>query len=53
VESEGLAREVLTKAASEVSAELASKVLPEVTWQAFAEVTLAMERAFTEVTLQF
>jgi uncharacterized protein YodC (DUF2158 family) len=49
--SEELARAVLTKAASEASAELVSKVLPEVTWRAFAEVTLAMERAFAEATL--
>jgi hypothetical protein len=36
-----------------VSAELASEVLAEVTWRAFTEVTLAMERAFAEVALQF
>src|SRR5450631_1580307 len=35
-----------------VSAELASEVLAEVTWRAFTEVTLAMERAFAEVALQ-
>jgi hypothetical protein len=36
-----------------VSAELALEVLAEVTWRAFTEVTLAMERAFAEVALQF
>jgi hypothetical protein len=36
-----------------VSSELASEVLTEVTWRAFTEVTLAMERAFAEVALQF
>jgi hypothetical protein len=46
----------LAKVASEFRrcwTKAASKVLPEVTGRAFAEVALAMERAFTDVTLQF
>ena len=53
VASEELAWKELAKAALAVSAELASEVLAEVTWRAFTEVTLAMERAFAEVVLQF
>src|SRR5712671_537335 len=53
VASEELAWKELAKAALAVSAELALEVLAEVTWRAFTEVTLAMERAFAEVALQF
>src|SRR5229473_7168830 len=53
VASEELAWKELAKAALAVSVELASEVLAEVTWRAFTEVTLAMERAFAEVALQF
>ena len=46
-------RHAEAEAAWAVSAELTWQDLTEVAWRAFTEVTLAMERAFAEVALQF